>query len=246
MMKAMMTKTVASVLSLGVLTSLSCMAEEQKSDAGNKNNEAIMEALESALKDAKIGDATMESIRKAVQEAPRDAEPKVQNLTFRKTVVIGPDGKVRTIDGSGMEGIDLSKLMLMAEGDVDDTKSGDVRVEGRGSIKVIGPDGEVTKSDFDLGDSSDLNEIFKKTIEAINGQDGVTSVGPGILTTDDNLVDRLASAKQQLESSKEQIEKLRQQPAKPQVESINKELERLRQELVEQRKMLEKILSKVE
>lgn len=216
-----MTKMIGAILTLGVLASGPGLAEKPKVDMDKGDAAAIVEAM----KAAGLDDASVAAIKKALEGKDADPAPVIETKVFRKSVIIGPDGKARTLTDEEMKGIDLGKGLLNLKKLGKQPKDGDREPAiVSGKVTVVGPDGKVQTTDLDLGgDLESLNEVLKEAMGGINLDDlgvdpGVFSVGPGFLIQPDAL----------------------------RKDSTQKEIEKLRKELAEQRTLLEKILSKLE
>ena len=139
-----------------------------------------------------------------------------------KTTIIGPDGKVRTLDSDDAAKIDLGKLLsgVKLHG-ADPEGDENPKVEVSGKVTVIGPDGKKTTKDLKLGEKLDMDAIIGDGMKGLDleklGVDAKAfSFGPAILMGADSH------------------------------QAVKKELEALRAEQKAQRKLLEKILKKLD
>lgn len=217
-MKTNITKLLGTVLASAILTSAPGFAEKPAAPCENKGNPEVEKALEAAGVDAETSAQILKALRKADAGDKGGSCAKVTS----KAVIIGPDGKIRTLDSDEAKEIDLGKLMsglkLHAAGEEGGEEP---QVQVRGKVSVIGPDGKKTTKDLKLGEELDLGELFGDAMKGVDmeklGIDAEAfSFGPAVLMG----ADRHGSMK--------------------------KELEGLRTELKAQRKLLEKILRKLD
>lgn len=228
-MKNNITKLLCAVLAFGITTTAASLADKPAPPCENKGNLQVKKALEAAGVDDETAAKILEALGNANvgdKEAPGKAKAgdksglgvKVES----KTVIIGPDGKVRTLDSDEAKEIDLGKLLSgvklhgAGKGGGDDPK-----VQVRGEVSVIGPDGKKTTKDLKLGEGLDLGEIIGDAMKGGDvGELGVDaeafSFGPAVL---------MGGAR---------------------LGSMKGELEEIRAELKAQRKLLEKILKKLD
>lgn len=217
-MKTNMTKNLAAAVTLGILSSVPCFADEPQADGEKETTKALIEALEAAGLD----DQAVAEVRKSIEGKAGKENGDATVKVFRKAVIMGPDGTLRTLNDDEMDGVDLGKGLLKQLKQCENGGDGGA-VKVAGKVSIVGPDGKVKTMDLDFGDELDLGGILKEAMKGLDLDDidadaGVFGIGPGILV----------------------------QPGAPKEDTTKAELVELRKELAKQRKLLEKILSKLE